>query len=240
MDYGGGGHRLHETCGRIVQTEFRAIRRDHRHRHRPQCAAVSSSLVWTSLLYERCSRGVTLLIPTGILHDVPWGSRLLGSHSFDVDFASVKSVSLWQLLRPGPPQTVQRAFGAQRLLPIVHSCHQLTTLLTGPVKHAVRPWACHYPSLAALVVLRASCAPAESHAPTHAIILRRRHPQHPIRLDLYAHMHGPGVLCCRASRCAMLAMASTHARSELYIQSSTALLHYYCAAVAPGGLASSI
>jgi hypothetical protein len=149
MDYGGGGHRLHETCERIVQTEFRAIRRDHRHRHRPQCAAVSSSLVWTSLLYERCSRGVTLLIPTGILHDVPWGSRLLGSHSFGVDFASVKSVSLWQLLRPGPPQTVQRAFGAQRLLPIVHSCHQPTTLSTGPVKHAERGWACHYdPSLA--------------------------------------------------------------------------------------------
>jgi hypothetical protein len=149
MDYGGGGHRLHETCERIVQTECRAIRRDHRHRHRPQCAAVSSSLVWTSLLYERCSRGVTLLIPTGILHDVPWGSRLLGSHSFGVDFASVKSVSLWQLLRPGPPQTVQRAFGAQRLLPIVHSCHQPTTLSTGPVKHAERGWACHYdPSLA--------------------------------------------------------------------------------------------
>lgn len=85
------------------------------------------------------------------------------------------------------------------LLPIVYSCSLLTTLSTGPVKHAARGWGCHYRSLA--LVLSASCAPAESsHAP---IILRRRHPQHPIRLNLYAHMHGPGVLCCRASKCAM-------------------------------------
>lgn len=98
------------------------------------------------------------------------------------------------------------------LLPIVYSCSQLTTLSTGPVKHAARGWACHYRSLA--LVLRASCAPAQSssHAP---IILRRRHPQHPIRLNLYAHMHGPGVLCCRASEQMCHGPWPTHARSVL-------------------------
>jgi len=149
---------------------------------RPQTAMRSSqqhsSLVWTA--------SYMLDSPRAHRYSPRWGlGRFKTVDSWPtlpstVAFASVKSVCLRQFLR--------RFFSKENaatslLLPIVHSCHQLTTLLTGPVKHAVRPWACHYPSLAALVVLRASCAPAESHAP---IILRRRHPQHPIRLIMHA------------------------------------------------------
>ena len=91
------GHTLHETCERIVQTNCRAIRRGHR----PQCAAVSSSLVWTSC----CAVWAAVVRDSAHTHRYSprctLESRLLASDSFDVDFASVKSVSLWQFLRLG-------------------------------------------------------------------------------------------------------------------------------------------
>lgn len=181
-----GGWRTRRRRGRLHARDTHPNRADGQPRHpkremRPQTAMRSSqqysSLVWTTTYM--------LDSPRAHRYSPRWSlGRFKTVDSWPtlpstVAFASVKSVCLRQFLRP---VSLQRKCSTSLLLPIVHSCHQLTTLLTGPVKHAVRPWACHYRSLAALVVLRASCAPAESHAP---IILRRRHPQHPIRLIMH-------------------------------------------------------
>ena len=64
------------------------------------------------------------------------------------------------------------------------------------MKHAVRPWACHYhyprllPSACVVCACRITCAHHPPAAPPTA-----PHSSH------HARLHGPGVLCCRASRC---------------------------------------